>query len=243
MQDLEKRAQELAELERQEKEKELAIKENNEGTSLAPSVESNSDEIDINKLQSKYLSKQIEDGKMLHEVSQDLAKAQAIKTLLTDDSKDVQKYRQELLDEEKVALKESFKQDTAKEKKKTIEERQRKNEAFYKSVRPVLEFDFSNLIKDDKYIKTNGQKQYEDRSYGKTLMIFMLIFLTVPYFATSLLLALFNGINSIFCQVATFGKVSRSIVVTLLILFFVALVVYCVLLGIENIFGVPIFPK
>ena len=241
MQDLEKRAQELAELERQEKEKELAIKKE-ESRELTPTDGNKPAGIDMKSLQQKFFEKQIDDGKSLNEISKDFAKAQATNALLNDDSEDVQKYRQELLEEQKGMLKESFKQDKLGEQTKTLTERQKKAEAFYKSVRPILEFDFSNLIKDDKYLNA-PKREYEDRSYGITLMCFMLIFLAVPYFVVSFLLAIFNGINSIFCQIATFGKVAKSITITILVMFFAALVVYISLLGIENIFNVQIFPK
>jgi len=239
MEDLEKRARELAEAEMAEKEHQLAIKEET-GNKLVQAGQDGAG-IDFASLNKKFLEKQIEDGKDLTQISRDFAKAQATHSILNDTSEQAQKYRQELVEEQKETLKESFVQDKVIQQKETLDAKQKRAEAFYKSVRPILEFDFSNLIRDEKYT-SRPQKNYEDRSYGIFLMVCMLIVLTVPYFMVSFLLAILNGLNSMFCQIATFGSIAKVIALSLLLIGLAAIALYCVLLGVENVFGVQIFP-
>ena len=240
MVDLEERARELAEKELEEKKLEITPQEE-KSQSLTTLATDENGNVDLGSLNKKFLEKQIEEGKDLTAISTDYAKAQATHSILNDDSEQAKKYRQELVEEQKQTLKESFVQDKVTQQKQTIDAKQKKAEAFYKSVRPILEFDFSNLIRDDKYL-SRPQKNYEDRSYGIFLMVCMLVVLTVPYFLISFLLAIFNGINAVFCQIATFGKIAKIISLSILIIGLSALALYCALLGIESLFHVQIFP-
>ena len=241
MTNLEERAKELAEQELEEKKLELANKEDNSQalTTLATDEKGN---VDLGSLNKKFLEKQIEEGKDLTAISTDYAKAQATHSILNDDSEQAKKYRQELVEEQKQTLKESFVQDKVTQQKQTIDAKQKKAEAFYKSVRPILEFDFSNLIRDEKYLG-RSQKEYSDRSYGVFLMVCMLVVLTVPYFIISFLLAIFNGLNSLFCQIMTFGNIAKVIALMILIVGLTALLLYTALLGVESLFGLQIFPR
>lgn len=240
MKDLEERAKELAEQELEERKLELTNKEENSQVSTKLATDENGN-VDLGSLNKKFLEKQIEEGKNLTEISTDYAKAQATHSILNDDSEQAKKYRQELVEEQKQTLKESFVQDKVTQQTQTIDAKQKKAEAFYKSVRPILEFDFSNLIRDEKYIN-RPQKSYQDRSYGVFLMVCMLIVLTLPYFLISFLLAVFNGINAIFCQIATFGKIAKTISLIILIIGLSALLLYAALLGVEHLFNIQIFP-
>ena len=233
--DLEQRAKELAEKEQQD------LPMANENNKLP------SEEFSFNSLQQDFLRKQVENGKTLNEISTDFTKALVTGDILNDNNPEAEKFRKELAEQQKETLKESFKQDTYSEQTKTIDEKQKKAEAFYKSFRPILEFDFDNLIKK-KDAKTkdheeNSQKTYKDRSYGITLMVLMLVLLTVPYCCVSILLALFNGINAILEEINTFGKVARYIVLSVVVIIFAILIIYISLCGIEKLFNVNIIPN
>lgn len=226
----------------EEKANELAKQEEAKGRELAP--QSNNEEMDLKKLQNEYLKKQVEKGNSITDISMDFAKAKITNEIFSDDSDEADKYKKELAKEQKGTIKESFKQDKVAQKTKTIEEKQKNAEAFYKSVRPILEFDFSNLIKkkhkkEDDNIEPKP-KTYEDRSYGIPLMILMLFLLTMPYCVITIILAVFNGINAIFEAIATFSKIARYIAMSIFIIALGVLVVYCALLGIDALFGTNI---
>ena len=119
-------------------------------------------------------------------------------------------------------LKLNFENKVLEEERKKLEAKQNKAEAFYKSFRPILEFDFSNLrkvqkkrvIKDGEkaddmrlfrrkdgteYIYEREQpKTYADRSYGIPLMVLILCILTLPYCLVTIILSIFNAINEVF---------------------------------------------
>lgn len=193
----------------------------------------------IEDLQRQYLKKQVEKGSSLEEISNDYAKAK-FTTALMEDTAENKKFHDELKDEQKETIKESFKQGKAREKAKTIEDRQKQAEAFYVSVRPILEMDFTNLVKPK---IEKERKEYKDRSYGIPLMVLMLILFTPIYCIISIILALFNGVNSICETIATFSKVARVITISLFIIVGITLIVYCGILGIEALFNVEIINK
>lgn len=230
MTELEKRANEIAKME-QEKNKPQAT-------------------VEFQDAQNKYLQNQINSGKTINEIATDFAKATTINNILNGQGEEYDNYRKDLENIQKDSLKESFVQDKISGQTNTIDEKNKKAEAFYKSVRPILEFDFSNLIEDkQKVAKTvDGEivkkpKTYSDRSYGIPLMVGMLVFLTIPYFIVSIILAILNGINAILTLVNTFGKISRTICLTLLIIFMAVAIAYCSICGIEGLFKVHIIHK
>ena len=98
--------------------------------------------------------------------------------------------------------------------------------------------DYSEVKEKEQKIKPS----YNDRSYGIPLMVGMIIFLTVPYFLISIILALFNGVNAILEEISTFGKIARYIVLSILIVAVALLIIYCGILGGENLFNVKILP-
>ena len=190
-------------------------------------------------LQGIYLSKQVENGKDVSEIASDFAKAKVTNDIINDETGKHDKLREELANEQKQTLKESFKSDKYKQQAISIEEKQHKAEAFYVSFRPILEFDFSNLIKkaptEDKVEKT-----YKDRSYGIPLMCLMLCLFVIPYCVVSLVLAIFNGINAVFEEISTFGKIARTIVLSISFIALACLVIYFLILGIDYVFGTNI---
>ena len=102
----------------------------------------------------------------------------------------------------------------------------RKAEAFYKSFRPVLEFDFSNITGKER----GNKKTYDERSYGLSLMVFMVGLLALPYGLTILFLSLLTMVNTICEHVALFSKPAIKICVG----------TATIGLIIENRFGIPL---
>ena len=198
--------------------------------------------ISLQEIQNKFLQTQVEKGHTLTDISMDFAKAKVTNEIINAQTPDAEKYREDLAKEQKETIKESFKQDHAKEQTKTLQEKQKKAEAFYTAFRPILEFDFSNLIKK-KDNSDSKPKTYSDRSYGIFLMVGMLLVLTVPYFLVSIVLALFNGLNAILEEINTFGKIAKYVVLSIVIIFFGVLIVYCTLMGIDHFFGTSILAR
>lgn len=199
--------------------------------------EGNKKIVKLENLQEDFLKKQVENGKSLKEITNDFAKAKVTSSIIGGEGSE--KLHEELAKEQKETIKESFRQDRVEQQAKTLSAKQVKAEAFYLSFRPILEFDFSPLIhksSNDKKI----EKDYKDRSYGISLMCLMLILFTIPYCLFSIVLALFNGINSIFEAIATFSKVARVIALCVFTLVLMALIVYCAILGIDALFGTNI---
>lgn len=224
--------------EKVEAQEQSAVIEKKEENSIAFAGET---PLDLNNLQNEFLKKQVESGKTLAEITTDFAKATVTNEIMADDSKKGKKYRQELAEEQKETIKEGFKQDKANQQAETLSAKQKKAEAFYTSFRPILEFDFSNLIKTKKD-KTEEEKPktYKDRSYGIPLMCLMLLLFIVPYCVISIVLAILNGINSIFEAIATFGKIARGVALTIFIFIIGCLLIYSAMLGIDALFGTNI---
>lgn len=196
--------------------------------------------IDMNKIGANYFASQINSGSSLNEVSMDVAKASMTNDIFGEKGEENEKYRKELKNEQKKTIKESFRQDRIKGERQTMDEKRAKAESFYLSMRPILEFDFDNLVGNTNEGKE--KKQYSDRSYGIFLMSLMLVILIVPYCVFSIVLALFNGVNATLKTISTFGKISRCIAYTIFIMCVSALVIYCAILGVEGLFNVKILP-
>jgi hypothetical protein len=195
-------------------------------------------------LNAEYLQRQVEQGKSIAEIASDYAKAKTTTTIINNENGEYDDLHQEFVEEQKETLKEGFKQDRIKSQAKTLTEKQRKAEAFYVSFRPILEFDFSNLIKkSDGDRAERHQKEYKDRSYGILLMVLMLCLFIVPYCVVSIVLAVFNGINSLFRAISTFEKITKRIIVAIAIIVVTLVVVYYALIGIDAFFGTSILKK
>jgi hypothetical protein len=197
----------------------------------------------IDSLNAIYMEEQIKSGKSITDISTDFAKAKVTSDIIKNEDGKYNSLHKELAEEQKETLKQSFVKDKVKEQTGTITAKQEKAEAFYTSVRPILEFDFSHLVhgkkSDGSELVVNAPKTatYKDRSYGISLMCLMLALLVIPYCAFSILLAVLNGINAIFEAIATFGKVARTIATTLFIAIMMCLIVYMIIAGIDSLFG------
>ena len=192
--------------------------------------------VELGELQNKYLKQQIDTGKTISEITNDFAHAQIANDLINGDDKESQNFKKELKEEKKEEIKQDFTQKRVAKQKETIEEKQKKAEAFYKSVRPILEFDFSNLTG----VERQTNKDYKERSYGIPLMILMLALYTPLFCIISFILALFNGINAIFNGISTFGKIARTICLSLVIIIIICAIAYCTIYGIDYFFDTNI---
>lgn len=169
------------------------------------------------------------------------------------------KLRKELQKDASKSLKSYMRGITYKDEETKIEHKQKRNEAFYKAFRPILEFDLSHLIgkkkkriverdkmtgkKEVRYedIAEEPKKTYSDRSYGLALMFTMITLFIVPYCVANIVLAVGRAINAMFECFAQFGRTAFYLCTTIAGMAIVGLVVYVVLLIIQNVFGVHIF--
>lgn len=242
--DIEERAKELAEQEKAKIENKELININDPNHLTNIDDVPNEDTINLENLQNRFLKKQVDEGKTLNEITTDYAHASITNELFNSDDESVRKFKGKLKKQKQDALTETFKKEKIKSQAETISEKHKKAEALYNSFRPILEFDFSNLI----HKKTNDvegedsqhQITYNDRSYGITMMGIMLAFLTVPYVLITILLALFNGVNAIFEMINSFGKFARGIGLTIFFIILGVIIIYLILLGIQLIFGVDV---
>lgn len=166
--------------------------------------------------------------------------ARAVDTNDADNQEFLQDIKNIKQDELKVrAQRLKLAEDTAK-----IESKKARAEAMFNFFRPILEMDFSHLIPDrDKERQNEKQKiSYQDRSYGVTLMVLMLVIFTPIYCIFSILLAMMNGINAIFLALRKFSKCAMVICTSLFILALLALLAYVIILVTQNTFGFTILP-
>ena len=106
---------------------------------------------------------------------------------------------------------------------------------------PIDEVENSNDIQP---VETPAKKVgYEDRSYGIPFMVFILLFLTVPYLVAALVLSVFNIINSIFVACSKFSKPAFIICASIASIVLIGLFLYVVLLAIQGAFHVQIIPE
>lgn len=84
---------------------------------------------------------------------------------------------------------------------------------------------------------------YEDRSYGIPFMVFILIFLTIPYLLAALVLSVFNIINSIFVACSKFSKPAFIICASIASIVLIGLFLYVVILAIQGAFNIQIIPQ
>lgn len=170
-----------------------------------------------------------------------------------------EKLRNSLQKEASKSLKDYMRGLKYKDQEKKISHRQKRNEAFYKAFRPILEFDLSHLIgkkrkrivekdpqtrkKTVRYedIPEEPKKTYDDRSYGLCLMMTMLILFFVPYCVANVLLALGRLINAMFECFNQFGRTAFWFCTSIAGIAIIGLVLYVILLIIEAAFGVNIF--
>ena len=204
----------------------------------------------LNKIQNDFLA-----GKM----DADEGSKQLVNVLSIINATKDEKLRNSLQKEASKSLKSYMKGIKYKDEEKKIAHRQKRNEAFYKAFRPVLEFDLSHLIgkKRKRIVERDPQtrkktvryedlpeepkKTYEDRSYGLCLMMTMLILFFVPYCLANILLALGRLINAMFECFNQFGRTAFWFCTSIAGMAIIGLVIYVILLIIEAAFGVKIF--
>lgn len=83
---------------------------------------------------------------------------------------------------------------------------------------------------------------YDDRSYGIPFMVFILIFLTIPYLIAAVVLSTFNIINAIFVACSKFSKPAFVICTGIAGITLIGIFIYVVLLCIEAAFNIQIIP-
>lgn len=199
----------------------------------------------LEELNEEYLKKQVASGKTISEIGVDFAKAKITSEIINNENGEFDNLHKDFAKEQTEAIKEGFKQDKIKSQTQTLTEKQKQAEAFYISFRPILEFDFGNLVRKEETKKDNSKeekppKTYEDRSYGIPLMVIMLSLLLLPYCFVTIILSVFNGINAVFMAISTFTKIAKVIVLSLFIIAIVLLVVYFAMMGIDALFGTNI---
>lgn len=124
------------------------------------------------------------------------------------------KFIKKVTSEKEGELHEDFKGKRLIAEAQKLEAKAKKAEAFYKNWRPVLEFDFSNLLKS----RMPKNTEYHERAYGIPLMVLMLILLTPIYCAVTALLSLINGFNAVCERIGETVKIARYIAYSLLII-------------------------
>lgn len=204
----------------------------------------------LNKIQKDFI-----EGK----VDADEGVKQLVNVLTIVNATEDEKLRNSLQKEASKSLKDYMRGLKYKDQEKKISHRQKRNEAFYKAFRPILEFDLSHLIgkkrkrivekdpqtrkKTVRYeeIPEEPKKTYEDRSYGLCLMMTMLILFFVPYCVANVLLALGRLVNALFECFNQFGRTAFWFCTSIAAIAIVGLVLYVILLIIEAAFGVHIF--
>lgn len=204
----------------------------------------------LNKIQQDFI-----EGK----VDADEGVKQLVNVLTIVNATEDEKLRNSLQKEASKSLKDYMRGLKYKDQEKKISHRQKRNEAFYKAFRPILEFDLSHLIgkKRKRIVEKDPQtrkktvryedvpeepkKTYEDRSYGLCLMMTMLILFFVPYCVANILLALGRLVNALFECFNQFGRTAFWFCTSIAGIAIVGLVLYVILLIIEAAFGVHIF--
>lgn len=169
------------------------------------------------------------------------------------------KLRKSLEKDASKSMKSYMKGISYKDEEKKLEHRQKRNEAFYKAFRPILEFDLSHLIgkKRKRIVEKDPQtrkktvryedvpeepkKTYADRSYGLMLMMIMIALFIIPYCIANVVLALGRLVNAMFECFNQFGRTAFWFCTSIAGMAIIGLVVYILLLLVELAFGVKIF--
>lgn len=164
-----------------------------------------------------------------------------------DETKEAnQKFLKKIISDKQEEIERSFETAKKKEEARLLGAKAAKAGFFYKCFRPILEFDFSPLIKfgrpkskpvenDDKPIT------YDDRAYGIILMVIMLLLAIIPYCIVSAILFICNGLNAIVLSIAGFAKPALWICGGVGIITILSVLAVCIIQLIQLFFGVSIF--
>lgn len=147
-----------------------------------------------------------------------------------------QQFLDSLKKEKQRTIKSSAQTDKYKQNAKRTYAKQQRNEAFYKAFRPILEFDFNNITD----IPRKNEKTYDDRSYGLSMMILMLIIFTPFYIAIAITLMLCKAINVVCTYISQFSKTAARVCIWLFLIAITILVLYIIITWVEQRFGVSI---
>lgn len=113
------------------------------------------------------------------------------------------------------------------------------NEAFYARFRPILEFDFGNIIGKP---STKPEKEVASKSYSKFFMILTLLIAAIPWLACALVLYILKGVNAVVELVRQFTKIAQGLVLSAAILGALYVVVRVVAHFVEFYTGIKILP-
>lgn len=239
------------------KQNEVAIKQTSEITTNTTTLPTTTDvqsltnfkNAAINNIVDKFNKGEIDTDEGLKEFVNAVAIVKAVEDTKLND---------QLIKNAADSLKSYTKANSYKDNEKKIDRRTKRNEAFYKAFRPILEFDLSHLVgkrkkkivekdpvtgkKTIRYEDIDVQpKTYNDRSYGMCLMMIMIALFIIPYSICNLVLAVFNGINALFECFNNFGRTAFYLCTSIAGIAIIGLVIYVMLLIIQAAFGVQIF--
>lgn len=138
--------------------------------------------------------------------------------------------------EKQRTIKSSAQTDKYKQNAKRTYAKQQRNEAFYKAFRPILEFDFNNITDRPR----KNEKTYDDRSYGLSMMILMLIIFTPFYVAIAITLMLCKSIDVVCTYISQFSKTAARVCIWLFLIAIITLILYIIISWVEQRFGLSI---
>jgi len=151
-------------------------------------------------------------------------------------NEDNKEFLEDLKKQRQQIIKGSAKTDKYRQDAKKTLAKQTRNEAFYKAFRPILEFDFSNITG----IARKDEKDYNDRSYGLSMMILMLAIFTPFYIVIAITLMLCKSIDVIGTYILSFSKTTSRICGWAFVVGLVVLTGYVIVTWLESRFGLSI---
>lgn len=252
----------LEEIEKEIEEKKLEVeKKNEEGNKLQQlpiTTDGKTDNETVSAFKNQTLM-QIQQDFSNGKVDADEGIKQVVNVLTIVEATGDPKLRKSLQKDASKSMKSYMKGIAYKDEEVKLDHRQKRNEAFYKAFRPVLEFDLSHLIgkkrkriveKDNitgkkkvtyEDLPEEPKKTYADRSYGLMLMMTMIALFIVPYCLANIILAMGRMVNAMFDCFAQFGRTAFWLCTSIAGVAIIGMVVYVLLLLIELAFGVQIF--
>lgn len=170
----------------------------------------------------------------LAEASKQMAHAAVTAKIFDPENK---KFISKVSGEKEEELKQDFQGKRILAEAEKLKAKATKAEAFYINWRPVLEFDFSHLLRN----KEPKQIEYKERAYGIPLMVLMLVLLTPIYCLVTIILSVINGINAICARIGETVKIARIITYGVLLIFIAFCLVLLVTYIAQSYFSIQIF--
>ena len=157
------------------------------------------------KIVAEAMAERVKSGEVsFSDASKEMAHAAVTAKVFEPENK---KFIKNVSAEKESEIKQDFKGKRILAEAEKLKAKATKAEAFYMNWRPVLEFDFSNLLKS----KEAKQTEYTERAYGITLMVLMLILLTPVYCLITAILSIINGFNAVCERIGETVKIARWI--------------------------------